>query len=255
MPKSSLANPSASANNLSASIYIREAASPSFSVDRILTVFVREISFHHDVGFDLLGYAWTEEHEMAREGSSEPASLCYVLLVRPFAGDQGQTGHDSSWTPGWSCLSVARNQHPWRTEAIGDTGHFIPDLPQVCHHWRWRQLSFKAWGKHSSLGLSLSASINPFSSVRLMSYVQVFPKWHGLPGVCDQSHCQTAHGGSRPCLGNLHKDKAHQTWMQHGPPSVPAVVSKGKEFQWHPWKEKKLWAINCSLKSRRFVQE
>lgn len=59
--------------------------------------------------------------------------FCYVLLVRPFAGDQGQTGHDSSWTPGWSCLSVTGNQHPWCTEAIGDTGHFIPDSPQVCH--------------------------------------------------------------------------------------------------------------------------
>lgn len=105
MPESSLANPSASANNLSASIYIREAASPSFSVDRILTVFVREISFHYDVG------SWTEGHERAREGFSEPASLCYVLLVKPFAGDQGQTSHDSSWTPGWSCLSVAGNQH------------------------------------------------------------------------------------------------------------------------------------------------
>lgn len=122
-------------------------------------------------------------------------------------------------------------------------------------------VSFKGWRKHSFPGLFSSTTINPFSSVRQidcperrMPCVQVFPRAYGLPGSCDQSHCQTAHGGSGPCLGNLHKDKAHQTWIQHGPPSVPTVVSKGKRNFSDTLERKKLWAINCSLKSSRFVQ-
>lgn len=54
--------------------------------------------------------------------------------------------------------------------------------------------------------------------------------------------------------GNVHKDKTHQTWVQHGPPSVPTIVSKGKRNFSDTLERKKICEpVNCSLKSGSFV--